>query len=67
VAYLTDRVAVAAGKEQTYGTQVGCGPDGAGPRTPIAEPETVDERRAAAGLAPLADYFAEMDASCAEG
>ncbi|GAA0794701.1 DUF6624 domain-containing protein [Spirilliplanes yamanashiensis] len=66
VAYLTDRVAVAEGRPQTYGTQVGCGPDGPKPNTPIADEGTVDQRRAKAGLAPLADYYAEMTAICQE-
>ena len=66
VAYLTDRVAVAEGRPQTYGTQVGCGPEGPKPNTPIADEGAVDERRAKAGLAPLADYYAEMAAICQE-
>jgi hypothetical protein len=65
LAYLEDRVAVAAGEPQTYGTQIGCGPDGATPATPLADEDAVDELRAAAGLEPLADYLAEMDAICA--
>ncbi|WP_205791658.1 DUF6624 domain-containing protein [Microbacterium sulfonylureivorans] len=66
LAYLTDRVAVNAGEPQTYGTQIACGDDGPAPVTPIADEESVDERRADAGLPPLADYYAEMDAICAE-
>lgn len=65
LAYLDDRVAVAAGEPQAYGTQVGCGEDGPEPATPIADPASVDERRIAAGLAPLADYLAEMAQVCA--
>jgi hypothetical protein len=65
LAYLEDRVAVGAGEPQIYGTQVGCGPDGATPATPFADEAAVDELRAAAGLDPLADYLAEMDAVCA--
>lgn len=65
VAYLSDRVAVGQGRPQTYGTQIGCGPDGPQPATPIADEATVDERRAAAGLEPLADYFAELAPICA--
>ena len=67
LAYLTDRVAVAAGKQQTYGTQVGCGPDGPEPATPIKDADDVEARRAAADLEPLADYLEEMAAICAEG
>jgi hypothetical protein len=65
LAYLEDRVAVAAGKPQIHGTQVGCGADGAEPATPLADEDAVDSLRAAAGLGPLADYLAEMDAVCA--
>jgi hypothetical protein len=65
LAYLTDRVAVGAGEPQTYGTQVGCGPDGPAPATPLADAAAVDDLRAEAGLPPLADYLAEMAAVCA--
>jgi hypothetical protein len=65
LAYLTDRVAVGAGEPQPYGTQVGCGPDGPEPATPIADEGAVDGRRAEVGLPPLADYLAEMAAICA--
>ena len=66
LAYLTDRIAVAAGDPQTYGTQVGCGEDGPEPVTPIEDEASVDERRVDASLPPLADYYAEMEAICAE-
>ncbi|WP_109210268.1 MULTISPECIES: DUF6624 domain-containing protein [Microbacterium] len=66
LAYLTDRVAVGAGDPQTYGTQIGCGDDGPSPATPIADEATVDERRAGVGLPPLADYYAELEALCAQ-
>lgn len=49
LAYLTDRVCVGDGLSQRYGTQLGY---------PIADPEQVDERRAAVGLGPLAEYLA---------
>ena len=65
LAYLTDRVAAGAGEPQTYGTQVGCGPDGPQPATPLADPDGVDALRAEVGLPPLADYLAEMAAICA--
>jgi hypothetical protein len=35
------------------------------PATPIADEGTVEERRAAAGLAPLEDDLAEMTTVCA--
>ncbi len=66
LAYLTDRVAVGAGEPQTYGTQVGCGPNGPAPATPIADEGAVDQRRADVGLPPMANYYAEMAAICAE-
>jgi hypothetical protein len=66
LAYLEDRVAVGRGEPQTYGTQIGCGPDGATPATPIRDEAGVEDRRAEAGLEPLADYLAEMNEICAE-
>jgi hypothetical protein len=51
LAYLTDRVLVAQGRPQLYGTQFRHG----GPQ-PIEDPEHLDERRAAVGLEPFADY-----------
>jgi hypothetical protein len=66
LAYLTDRVAVNTGEPQVYGTQIGCGPDGPAPSVPIADEATVDARRAEAGLAPLSEYYAELEEICAE-
>ncbi|SOC55215.1 DUF6624 domain-containing protein [Ornithinimicrobium cerasi] len=66
LAYLTDRVAVGSGQAQTYGTQVGCGPDGPEPATPIADEAVVDAARARVGLAPLSDYLEEMARICAQ-
>lgn len=65
LAYLTDRVAAGRGEPQTYGTQVGCGPDGPEP-APITDEAQVDARRAEVGLPPLADYLTEMAEICAE-
>jgi hypothetical protein len=64
LAYLEDRVLVGRGEPQLYGTQIGCGPDGPEPATPIAEESSVDDRRVAAGLDPLADYLAEIAPFC---
>jgi hypothetical protein len=64
LAYLTDRIAAGAGEPQTYGTQVGCGPDGPVP-APLADEAAVDARRAEVGLEPMADYLAEMATVCA--
>ena len=66
LAYLSDRVAVAAGDPQRYGTQMGCGPDGPEPATPIEDEAGLEQRRADAGLEPYEDYLAEMTEICAE-
>jgi hypothetical protein len=62
LAYLEDRVALNTDEPQTYGTQIGgCSADGdVEPAVPIDDPDQVDERRAEAGLEPLADYYAEI-------
>ena len=52
LAYLTDRVLLAEGQQQEYGTQIR---DGV-PRD-LRAPESVDERRAAVGLEPLVEYL----------
>lgn len=57
LAYLEDRCAVNAGALQLYGTQVTSGPDGEIVPQPIADPDRVDQRRAAVKLVPLADYL----------
>lgn len=67
LAYLDDRVAVAEGREQTYGTQIRCGPDGPEPATPIADEAGVESRREEAGLDPLAAYIDEMTELCGTG
>jgi hypothetical protein len=56
LAYLTDRVRVAKGEPQVYGTQIGW-KDGKPQPHPIEDPERVDERRAAVGLGTLAEYM----------
>ncbi len=60
VAYLTDRVAVQAGRPQRYGSQFKIR-DGVIVFDPIEDSATVDERRAALGLAPLAEYARQAD------
>ncbi len=55
VAYLTDRVLLAEGKRQLYGTQFTTIGGTLQPR-PIADEAHVDERRASVGLCPLAEY-----------
>lgn len=63
-AYLADRVAVARGEPQPFGTQGSCTGTGAWEPAPLLEPETVDDRRAAMGLPPLAEYAALAGADC---
>jgi Family of unknown function (DUF6624) len=55
LAYLVDRVLVAEGKPQRYGTQFTSGPKGMEPR-PIEDPDRVDERRATVGLPSMEEY-----------
>src|SRR5690606_28660046 len=57
LAYLEAGVLVGKGEPQVWGTQVGCGPDGPVPATPIVDEATLDERRASAGLGPFEDYL----------
>ena len=58
-AYLTDRVLLAEGKPQEYGTQAIARDGGFQPRN-LREPDRVDERRASVGLGSLAEYLAMM-------
>jgi hypothetical protein len=59
LAYLEDRVRVADGRPQLYGTQFqGMGEDLA--PHPIEDPDGLDERRQAVGLPPLAEYEARL-------
>jgi hypothetical protein len=57
LAYLEDRVRVADGRPQLYGTQFTVTDGEFGP-CPIEDPDRLDERRAAAGLDPFAVYDA---------
>lgn len=59
LAYLEDRVAIARGREQIYGTQFHL-VDGVMLPKPIADPDRVDERRAAVGLGTLAEYTEQI-------
>jgi uncharacterized protein DUF6624 len=61
VAYLTDRVLVAEGKEQQYGTQFECRKGELVPRTPIADPENIDETRDSVGMEPLDEYKKSLE------
>jgi hypothetical protein len=58
-AYLTDRVLLHEGKPQEYGTQVIARPGRFEPGR-LRDPDHVDQRRASAGLGPLAEYLAWM-------
>lgn len=57
-AYLLDRVRVNKGEKQVYGTQLRPkkGVEGI-ELAPVVEPEKLDERRAAVGLPPVAEYL----------
>lgn len=59
-AYLTDRVLIAEGKKQLYGTQF-IWADGKSKPMPIVNEANVDKRRMAVGLKPLADYAKELE------
>ncbi|MBG0818763.1 DUF6624 domain-containing protein [Planomonospora sp. ID82291] len=59
LAYLIDRVHVAEGRPQLYGTQYGVREGVLGPQ-PVEDPEHLDERRASVGLEPHADYDRTM-------
>ena len=58
-AMLEDRILMREGKKQIYGTQVHSGPETGGKLElyPIEDEGHVEERRAAVGLLPLADYL----------
>lgn len=58
LALLEDRVLMRKGRRQIYGSQIGRDPEtGAFYLHPLDDPEHVDDRRAAMGLEPLADYL----------
>jgi hypothetical protein len=59
-ALLTDRVLVNNGKPQRYGSQLGF-QDGKLVPKPMEAPEQVDQRRAAIGEMPLADYVCVLE------
>jgi hypothetical protein len=61
LAYLEDRVRVADGRPQLYGTQFTVADGEFGP-FPIEDPDRLDERRAAAGLDTFAAYAALLRA-----
>jgi len=56
LAYLTDRVRVAGGRPQVYGTQLQYDSRGCASPKPSEEPAQLDARRASVGLEPVAEY-----------
>ncbi len=62
-AYLYDRVAVAEGRPQRYGTQGECS-TGRWQPSPLESADRVDAHRAAVGLPPLAEYARQFEAAC---
>lgn len=60
VAYLTDRVRLANGDPQIYGTQVHRANGQWQPRN-LDDPEHVDDRRHTMGLEPLVEYLSYFD------
>jgi hypothetical protein len=66
LAYLTDRVLLAEGKPQVYGTQV-TRRDGQVVPLDVRDPDDLDERRASAGLEPFAEYARLFDHPQREG
>jgi hypothetical protein len=64
-AYLSDRIAMYEGAGQVFGTQFDWDANGQLSPAPIKDPQSVDDRRAALGLAPMAATIAEIRASAA--
>ncbi|MEU9744701.1 DUF6624 domain-containing protein [Streptomyces niveus] len=62
-ALLLDRVQIAQGQPQTFGTQLTSGADGSLAPYPLRDPAAVDELRAAWGFDPLAAYIEQVSAS----
>jgi hypothetical protein len=56
LAYLTDRVLLAEGQSQEYGTQMSGTEEGWAPDN-LRDPDTVDARRGAVSLGPLSEYI----------
>lgn len=62
LALLEDRMLVAEGKKQLYGSQVAAGPDGTPRVAPVEDPQNLDARRKAMGLPPMAEYLEHLEA-----
>ncbi len=67
-AYLSDRIAIFEGREQTFGTQFDWDANGQLSPAPTRDEATLDARRTSVGLPPIAEVIAEMRArAAAEG
>lgn len=67
-AYLSDRIAVFEGREQTFGTQFNWDASGQLSPAPTRDEADLDARRASVGLPPMTETIAEMRArAAAEG
>jgi hypothetical protein len=58
LAMLRDRILVNEGRPQLYGTQIAGVTDGAPVPWPVADPDGMEARRAAVGLAPFVVHVA---------
>ena len=61
LALLEDRVALREGRKQIYGSQLITDSTNKTKLQPIEDPDHVDERRAAVGLGPLAEYLKQFN------
>jgi hypothetical protein len=57
LALLEDRMLLAEGKKQLYGSQITAGPDGTPRVAPVEDPQNLDARRGAKGLPSMAEYL----------
>lgn len=64
-AYLSDRIAIFEGGEQTFGTQFDWDANGQLSPAPTRDPVHLDERRASVGLPPMTETIAHMRAGAA--
>lgn len=62
LAFLEDRIQHAAGLPQVYGTQAAYDSAGTAIQPPVTAPESLDVRRKAVGLPPMAIYLEKMRA-----
>ena len=62
-ALMYDRLALAEGRMQRYGSQMRC-EGGKYVPSPLEDPEHVDQRRAEFGMTPYADYLAKFAPPC---